>query len=78
MAVKQIFDAGITPYKNKFVLICNNDFGPYIAKVVSKMCDGLAVIDKDENKDRYPFADVEWIGNFPEVKVPASIKMRKR
>ena len=74
MAVKQIFDAGITPYKNKFVLICNNDFGPYIAKVVAKICDGLAVIDKNENKDRYNLDNVEWIGNFPEVKVPAKYK----
>lgn len=74
MAVKQIFDAGICPYKNKFVLICNNDFGPYIAKVVAKVCDGLAVIDKTENKDKYHFDNVEWIGNFPEVKVPAAYK----
>ncbi|MBL7738578.1 MAG: hypothetical protein JNK14_05115 [Chitinophagaceae bacterium] len=74
MALKQIFDAGITPYKNKFVLICNNDFGPFIAKVVSKVCDGLAVIDKNENKNRYDFPNVEWIGNFPEVNVPAKYK----
>ena len=74
MALKQIFDAGITPYKNKFVLICNNDFGPFIAKVVSRVCDGLAVIDKSGNKDKYNFDNVEWIGNFPEVKVPAKYK----
>ena len=74
MALKQIFDAGITPYKNKFVLICNNDFGPFIAKVVSKVCDGLAVIDKNENRDRYNLPNVEWIGNFPEVKIPAKYK----
>ena len=74
MAVKQIFDAGICPYKNKFVLVCNNDFGPYIAKVVAKVCDGLAVIDKNENKDKYNFDNVEWIGNFPEVNIPARYK----
>jgi hypothetical protein len=74
MAVKQIFDAGLNPYKNKFILLCNNDFGPYIAKVVSKMCDGLAVIDKDENKDKYNFANVEWIGGFPNVSVPEKYK----
>ena len=56
------------------MLICNNDFGPYIAKVVSKICDGLAVIDKNENKDKYNFNNVEWIGNFPEVKIPAEYK----
>ncbi len=75
MAVKQIFDAGITPYKNKLVLVCNNDFGPFIAKVVAKVCDGLAVIDKNENKDKYSsIENVKWIGNFPEVKVPAEYK----
>ena len=35
MALKQIFDAGICPYKNKFILLCNNDFGPFIAKVIA-------------------------------------------
>ena len=35
MALKQIFDAGICAYKNKFILLCNNDFGPFIAKVLS-------------------------------------------
>jgi hypothetical protein len=74
MAVKQIFDAGTCPYKNKYVLVCNNDFGPYIAKVVARICDGLAVIDKDENKDKYNFDNVEWIGGFPEVKIPAAYK----
>jgi hypothetical protein len=75
MALKQIFDAGITPYKNKFVLICNNDFGPFIAKVVAKVCDGIAIIDKDENKDKYKnIVNAEWIGNFPEVKVPAEYR----
>src|SRR4029077_2342406 len=74
MALKQIFNAGITPYKNRFILICNNDFEPYIAKVVSKVCDGLAVIDTNGNKDKYNFPNVEWIGNFPEVKVPAKYK----
>ncbi len=53
MALKQIFDAGICPYKNKFILLCNNDFGPFIAKVLANVCDGLAVIDLDEHKDRY-------------------------
>ena len=74
MALKQIFDAGICPYKNKFVLICNNDFGPYIAKVISKICDGLAVIDKNENTGKYNFPNTEWIGNFPKVKIPAAYK----
>ena len=73
-ALKQIFDAGLCPYKNKFVLICNNDFGPYIAKVVAKVCDSLAVIDKDENRDKYGMDNILWVGGFPEVEIPAEYK----
>ena len=74
MALKQIFDAGITPYKNRFVLLCNNDFGPFIAKVLSRVCEGLAVIDKDEHKDQYDLDKIDWIGGFPDLRVPASYK----
>ncbi len=74
MALKQIFDAGTTPYKNKFILLCNNDFGPFIAKVLSGVCEGLAVIDLDEHKDRYNPDQIDWIGGFPEVKIPDDYK----
>jgi hypothetical protein len=74
MALKQIFDAGITPYRNRFILLCNNDFGPFIAKVLSAVCDGLAVIDKDENKHLYNTEQVDWIGGFPEFRVPESYR----
>jgi hypothetical protein len=70
MALKQIFDAGICPYKNRFVLLCNNDFGPFIAKVLSRICDGLAVIDKTEHKERYELNQIDWIGGFPDIKIP--------
>lgn len=74
MALKQIFDAGITPYKNRFILLCNNDFGPFIAKVLSHVCEKLAVIDKDEHKDRYDHEQIDWIGRFPNLQIPASYK----
>lgn len=74
MAVKQIFDAGLTPYKNKFILICNNDFGPFIAKTLSGLCDGLAIIDKDENKYLYNQVPVDWIGGFPNIKIPENYR----
>ena len=70
MAVKQIFDAGTCPYKNKFVLLCNNDFGPFMAKVIARNCEGLAVIDKDENKHRYDLDTIDWLGGFPNVSIP--------
>src|SRR5665213_155724 len=74
MALKQIFDAGICPYKNKFILFCNNDFGPFIARVVAAVCDGLAVIDLPENRSRYDTKKVEWIGGFPEVNIPVAYR----
>jgi hypothetical protein len=74
MALKQIFDAGICLHKNRFVLLCNNDFGPYIAKVLARNCEGLAVIDRDENKGHYNQDEIDWIGGFPQVKIPDAYK----
>ena len=74
MALKQIFDAGLCPYKNRYILLCNNDFGPYIAKVLAAVCEGLGVIDLDENKGRYNLDQVDWIGGFPVVNIPETYK----
>jgi hypothetical protein len=74
MALKQIFDAGICPYKNRFILLCNNDFGPFIAKVLAGICDGLAVIDMDEHKERYNLKQIDWIGGFPRIQIPEAYK----
>lgn len=67
MALKQIFDAGLTPYRNDFVLICNNDFGPFIAKTLVKVCAGLGVIDKAENRSKYP-EGISWLSDFPDIR----------
>lgn len=70
MALKMIFDAGMCPYKNKFILVCNNDFGPFIAKVVSRVCEALAVCDTEANRHKYDGMDIDWIGNFPDIDIP--------
>jgi hypothetical protein len=74
MALKQIFDAGLCPYNNIFVLVCNNDFGPFIAKVLSKVCSSLAVCDREENKQAYNGINVDWAGNFPELAISEKYK----
>ena len=74
MALKQIFDAGLCPYKNKFILLCNNDFGPFIAKVLSTVCDGLGVIDLDAHRSAYNEDQIDWIGGFPEVSIPENYR----
>jgi hypothetical protein len=74
MVLKQIFDVGICPYGNSFILLCNNDFGPFIAKTLSKLCLNLGVIDLDSNKEKYDLDIIDWIGGFPNVKVPEKYK----
>jgi hypothetical protein len=69
MAIKQILDAGLCLRHNRFVLVCNNDFGPDIARALSPLCAGLAVVDKDENRSKYG-EGIDWIGGFPELRIP--------
>jgi hypothetical protein len=70
MALKMIFDAGLCLYKNYFILISNNDFGPFIAKVLSKVCRGLAVCDLPANRNKYEGLAIDWIGDFPDISIP--------
>ncbi len=73
LAVKLIHDAGKCLYRNKFIIISNNDFGYHIAKTVSKLCEKIGVIDLAENKDKYP-NEIEWIGDFPNINIPKNYK----
>jgi hypothetical protein len=75
MAIKLIFDSGKCLYNNSFVLISNNDFGPFIAKAVSKLCSKLGVIDLEKNKKNYNLSgNCKWISNFPEIKSTREFK----
>jgi hypothetical protein len=74
MALKMIFDAGLNPYKNSFILLCNNDFGPFIAKVLSKVCGALGVCDRAEHRSRYEGMNIDWLGDFPDVKITGQYK----
>jgi hypothetical protein len=71
MAIKLILDSGLSLYRNKFVLICNNDFGPFIANTLSKVCENIGVIDVHERKDLYiKIKEVDFIGDFPKIIIP--------
>src|SRR4030066_1049351 len=70
MALKMIFDAGLCLYNNKFILICNNDFGPFIASTLSRVSK-LAVCDSEERREKYKNLDITWIGSFPDFEIPA-------
>jgi len=68
MAIKQIMESGTCLYENKFVLICNNHFGPYIAKTVSKACKSFGVIDLKERRAAYD-DNIDWLSDYPEIKI---------
>lgn len=70
MVLKMIFDAGMCPYNNKFILVCNNDFGPFMAKVLSRVCAALGVCDLAENRQAYEGLNIDWISDFPDLQVP--------
>jgi len=71
MAVKQIFEAGTCPYRNRFLLLTNNDFGPYIARVLGRLCAGLGVVAPQTQRTMYDgLQGVDWIDGFPRLNVP--------
>ena len=68
MAMKLIFDANLCLYNNKFILLCNNQFGPFIAKTLSKVCQ-LGVIAPSSDKALYEGHSIDWLSDFPEIKI---------
>lgn len=73
LAVRLIHNAGKCLYRNKIIIISNNDFGYHIANTLVKLCDKVGVIDFEENKNKYP-QNIDWIGNFPKIEIPQSYK----
>ena len=74
MAMKLIFDSGLCLYNNKFILLCNNDFGPFIAKTLSKVCSALGVIAPLKDKPKYMNLKVDWLSDFLTIKIPEDYK----
>lgn len=73
MACKLIFDAGLCLRNNTFVVVSNNDFGPYIANRLAEMAGRVGVIGRPEDRSRYASA-VEWLSEFPEIQVPGAYR----
>ena len=76
LAVRQIHEAGLSLSHNRFVLFCNNPFGPFLARTLSGLCGDLVVVQTvDELVARLPLRDVagvvlaaypfdqEWVGH---------------
>jgi hypothetical protein len=73
MACKLIFDAGLCLRNNTFVVVANNDFGPYIANRLAQMECRVGVIGRPEDLSRYD-SSVAWLSDFPEIHVPEDFR----
>lgn len=75
LAIGQIHRAGLSLSRNRFVLLCNNPFGPWLAEALRPLCADLVVLTSvDELLARLPLLDVsglvlalypfdqEWVG----------------
>lgn len=69
LAIKQIHDSGKCVYGNKFIVISNNDFGPYIANTLYKIASKVGVIDLNKRKSFYS-KEIDWLGEFPNLNIP--------
>lgn len=78
MALKLLFDAGTCPYGNTLVLMCNNAFGPAIARTLAGLCRRLGVIDLARNRPCYEalleLGRVEWLAEFPRARAPVGYR----
>ena len=73
MACKLIFDAGLCLRNNTFVVVANNDFGPYIANRLAQMACRVGVIGRPEDLSLYD-SRVAWLSDFPEIHVPGDFR----
>lgn len=71
LAVKQLHNAGKWIYGNKFIIISNNDFGPFLAKTLSRLALRVGVFDIVDRKPDY-HDNIEWLGEFPNTQIPAN------
>lgn len=63
LAVRQIHLAGLSLTRNRFVLYCNNPFGPYLAATLSAVCGELIVIDEVGAREAYADTKISWYGD---------------
>lgn len=68
MAIELIKRAELTVDGQKYVLVCNNEFGPYIAKTLLEYGVSLGVVDLLEHREQYD-QRIDWLGTFPSIEV---------
>jgi hypothetical protein len=70
MVVRQIQDAQQTPYRNKFIVVSNNDFTPYLCTPLVSMSDGVGVYCPLEYKSEIENLGATYFGDWYETEIP--------
>ena len=68
LAVRQIHLAGLSLTRNRFMLYCNNPFGPYLARTIGALCAELIVVDDKNDPSAYAGSSITWAGNLEQLK----------
>lgn len=66
MLIKLILDSGLCLYGRRFVVVSNNDFGPYLTDTLSKMAEKVGVVTTKGRREDYG-PEVVHIGEFPNI-----------
>lgn len=70
MVVRLIQDAKQTPYRNKFIVVSNNDFTPYLCKPLVSMSAGVGVYCPLEYKNEIENLGATYLGDWNETEIP--------
>jgi hypothetical protein len=74
MVVRQIQDAKQTPYRNKFIVVSNNDFTPYLCTPLVNMSEGVGVYCPLEYKSEIENLKATYLGDWNETEIPDAWK----
>lgn len=70
MVVRLIQDARQTPYRNKFIVVSNNDFTPYLCKPLVYMSDAVGVYCPLKYKSEIENLGATYLGDWNVTEIP--------
>lgn len=70
LVVRLIQDAKQTPYRNKFIVVSNNDFTPYLCKPLVNMSVGVGVYCPLEYKSKIENLGATYLGDWNATEIP--------
>ena len=70
LVVRLIQDAKQTIYRNKFIVVSNNDFTPYLCKPLVSMSDGVGVYCPLEYKSEIENLGATYLGDWNSTEIP--------